>query len=849
MIDKPAFCRTFLACSASLLALAPLPAAAQRAPVAIHISAKPLAAALNELAQSTRTNILFSPDAVKGLRATAVRGVLTPEKAARQLVLGTSLEVVRDDVGALIIRKRAEPGRARGEAAARTPGVTAAVAAPVRIASADARLTDLGVSVDGAQGTSVAAPIDDTGLAEIVVTAQKRAESLQDTPISIAALGAADIERAGVNEISDLRSQVPTLQITPHPNSGVSTRIFMRGVGNNDDQITQDPSVAVYVDGVYVARTQGMASEVAELERVEVLRGPQGSLYGRNATGGAINFITREPDLDDLRIKQTFTVGNYDHFRTRTNVNLPLADTIAVELGYMHTERDGFVDNLGTGVERFGDQRRDAYRAGVLWQPSDDFNIRYTYDRSEISDTPIFMAQVPLFPGKGQRPSEGSPFVNNLKRNDVVAQGHNLTATWDVADSLTLKSITGYRKLDNQTYQNYHSGVLGPFALLDSSSLIHQDQFSQEFQAVGDAFDDRLRYVLGAYYFDEDADGFDVSRQPARRSASERTVTIGNRAYAVYGQATFTPSWLDERLHLTGGLRWSRDERKASLQETLIPASGIPAVGPTTPASKAFENFSPTIVAAFDVTEDVNIYAKMVRGYKSGGFNTRASTLERFAEGFGPETLTSYELGFKSTLLDKRLRLNIAAFMSDYKDIQVNLRSDPLNVGITDVLNAGKAKVKGVELDITVRPVDPLTISFSYAYLNGDYKEVIDATGTDRSEFFRFINMAPNTITAKLDYQFPATGIGQPGIYVDYYYQDRITTSTSDPRYQAPSYGLLDLRFTLSDIPIGFGSWRLSAFGRNLTDKEYYIAHFNSGVPSAFFGQPRTYGLELTFEY
>ena len=151
-----------------------------------------------------------------------------------------------------------------------------------------------------------------SGIEDIVVTAQKREESLQKTPISIVAFTGEDLAKNGINEITDLRSQVPSLQIVPHPNSGVTTRIFMRGVGNNDDQITQDPSVAVYVDGVYLARTQGLVTEVAELERIEVLRGPQGSLYGRNATGGAINFITRAPDLDDLRIKQTFSVGNYN---------------------------------------------------------------------------------------------------------------------------------------------------------------------------------------------------------------------------------------------------------------------------------------------------------------------------------------------------------------------------------------------------------------------------------------------------------------------------------------------------------------------------------------------------------
>ncbi|WP_232455607.1 TonB-dependent receptor [Sphingomonas sp. KC8] len=623
----------------------------------------------------------------------------------------------------------------------------------------------------------------------------------------------------------------------------------MRGVGNNDDQITQDPSVAVYVDGVYVARTQGMVSEVAELERVEVLRGPQGSLYGRNATGGAINFITRAPDLNELRIKQTVTVGNYSHFRTRTNVSVPVADTLAVEFGYMHTERDGFVRNRGTGVKRFGDQRRNAYRAAFLWQPSADFDIRYSYDRSELGDTPTFMAAVPLFPARAARPTEGSTFVEDLKRNDVVAQGHNLTASWDAADGLTLKSITGYRKLKSQTYQNYHAGLLGPYAFLDNKNYIDQDQISQEFQIIGDLFDDRLKYVMGLYYFDESADGLDVSAVPSRNVMTERTVTIGNRAYAAYSQVTLTPPILDDRLHLTAGLRWSRDERKASLQETTIPTGVSPIVGPTTRGKTAFNNVSPSIIVAFDVNDDVNLYGKVVRGYKTGGFNTRASTRDRFAAGFDPETLTAYELGMKSTWLDNRLRFNIAAFLSDYKDIQVNTRSDPNNVGITDVLNAGKAKVKGIEMDITAKPVDALTVSFSYSYLNGKYKKVIDATGADRSSFFRFINTAPNTISAKADYQFPHTSIGQPGLFVEYYYQDRITTSTSDPRYKAASYGLLDARLTLSDIPIGVGNWRLSAFGRNLTDAKYYVAHFSAGLPSAFYGQPRTYGLELTFEY
>ena len=691
------------------------------------------------------------------------------------------------------------------------------------------------------------APASEGGIADIVVTAQKREESLQKTPISIVAFTGDDLTKAGINEISDLRSQVPSLQIVPHPNSGTSTRIFMRGVGNNDDQITQDPSVAVYVDGVYLARTQGLVTEVAELERVEVLRGPQGSLYGRNATGGAINFITRAPDLDDLRIKQTFSVGNDNYFRSRTNINVPIGETLAVEAGYMYMQRNGYVKNNGTGVKRFGDQRRQAWRGALLWKPSDSFNIRYSYDRSDLEDTPIFMAAVPLYPDRVKRQSEGSIYVKDLKKNDAVSQGHNLIATLDVSDSLTLKSITGYRKLNSWTNQNYLAGVAGPYALIESSGSLKQKQFSQEFQAIGD-IGDRLQYVLGLYYFEEKGDGYSISYSARTLQRDDREIHIENKAYAAYGQATFTPAILDDRLHITGGLRWSRDKRQARMQDTII-RPGSTVVGPIKPAATSFDNVSPSLIVAFDVNPDVNLYAKMVRGYKSGGFNVRASSAERFASGFKPETITSYEAGLKSMLFDRRLRFNIAGFISDYRDIQINTRSDPNNVGITDVLNAGKARVKGIELDVTAEPVNGLNLNFTYSYLTGKYLEVVGADGVDRAGTMKFINMPRHTVSMKAEYQFPPMPIGQLSAGVDYYHQGLVQTSSSDLRYKARGYGLLDARVSLSDIPIGVGKWRLSAYGRNLTDKEYYVAHFSTGPSAAFYGQPRSYGLELSFEY
>ena len=687
------------------------------------------------------------------------------------------------------------------------------------------------------------------GLEEIVVTAQKRSESAQKTPISIVAMTSADIEKKGIADLTDLRSQVPSLQVTPHPNSATTARVFIRGVGNNDDQITVDPSVAVYLDGIYIARGQGLAAEIAEIERIEVLRGPQGSLYGRNATGGAINYITKAPRLGEFGAKQVLTIGNYGQFRTRTSLNVPIGDHLAVELAYLHSEKNGFIKNRGTGVARWGDQRRDAYRAAVLWQPSDTLELRYTYDRSQIDDTPAFIAVAPFYPNTVDRPHAGSPAVKNLLANDVTSQGHNFTASWEVADNVTVKSLTGFRKLTNFTYQDYLTGAVGPFPLFLNGSNLSQKQFSEELQVIGSAFDDQLDYVLGAYYFDEKGRmaGYTI---PTGRARIDRQATIHNRAYAAYGQLTFRPSAV-EGLYVTGGLRWSRDERRATLHETATPAGGgAPILQATGNGDNTFSDLSPSLVVGYNVNPDINVYAKYAKGYKTGGYNLRASTSDRFNEGFGPETLNSFELGIKSSWLNNRLRANVAFFRSQYKDIQTNVQTVPGRPEITDIFNAGKARIQGVELDLTAKPTANLTLTASYAYLDAKFQKIIDPlTHADITSRFAFVEAPRHTLTLGAEYRLPETPIGQLTANVDYFMQSRKSTATAEPAYLIGRYGLLNARVTLSDIPIGFGKWRLAGFVKNVTDKEYYVAHFNAGLPGAFFGEPRTYGLELTFEY
>ena len=686
------------------------------------------------------------------------------------------------------------------------------------------------------------------GLEEIVVTAQKRSESLQETPISAAAFTAAALEARGIANLSDLTAQVPNLQLTPHPNSATTSLVFIRGVGNIDDQITQDPSVAVYMDGVYIGRSQGLANEVAELERAEVLRGPQGSLYGRNATGGAINFITSAPELGEFEAKQNFSVGNYDLFRSRTRINVPVGDTLAVELGYLHTRKNGFVENRGSGVARFGDQRRDAYRAAVRWAPTASFDLRYTYDRSDIGDTPQYVAPAPLYPAFANRTQAGAAAVSGLLRNDVRAQGHNFTGSWQITDDLTLNSITGYRKLRNFSNQNYLTGALGPFPLFTNRFNDRQKQFSEEIQLIGSGFGSQLEYVLGLYYFDESSQSR-AQTVTAARVTTDRAVTADNRAYAAYGQGTYSPDALDNRLHLTLGLRWSRDERKATLQDTITQANGAVTVLPQGNGDNSFSNVSPTAILAYELSDQVNTYAKMARGYKSGGYNVRASTTQRFNEGFGPETLTSYELGLKSDLLDRRLRINAALFYADYKDIQLNMQSDPNNPTRSDVLNAGKAHIKGVEVDIAVKPANNLTVTLNYGYTDANYRRIDGLMGQNIAHLYVFPYIPKHSVNLGVEYVVPETPVGTITAGVDYSFRDKTHSSTADPTYIIPDYSLLNARLTLSEIPVGVGDVRLSLWGKNLTDKEYYSFHGNSGLPSAVFGEPRSYGLDLSFAF
>lgn len=323
------------------------------------------------------------------------------------------------------------------------------------------------------------------------------------------------------------------------------------------------------------------------------------------------------------------------------------------------------------------------------------------------------------------------------------------------------------------------------------------------------------------------------------------------RKPAIYAQGTYTPTVLDDRLHLTLGGRWSKDKRHSRVLELTSTAGGSPVVTRDGDGRKDFDDFSPSVVVAYDLLESTNVYAKVVKGYKTGGFNERASSSAQFARGFDPETLLSYELGLKSELWNRRLRLNAAAFRADYKDIQINVQSDPMNTRITDVLNAGKAVIDGVELDVTALLTDGLSLTLNYGYLNARYKEIINATGLDVASDFEFVNAPQHNYNVSLEYEFPPTPVGVLSARVDYSWQDRKFSGASvvPTRFIVDDYGLLNARIGLSEIPVGAGELRVTVWGRNLENRSYYLDHFNAGMPAAIFGDPRSYGVDLVYQY
>ncbi|MBD2858121.1 TonB-dependent receptor [Spongiibacter sp. KMU-158] len=811
-------------------------------------------------------------------------------------------------------------------------------------------------------------------LEEVIVTAQKKAESLQDTPISLTAFGEERLEVDGINNLNDIGSKVPSLTIEPFPINNATLRIFIRGIGIADVQVTQDPPVGIYVDGVYIARSTGTALDVAELQRIEVLRGPQGTLYGRNTTGGAINLITKRPNTEEFEFKQKFSVGNRNLFSSKTTANIPLGD-MGVKLSYLTSQVDGFIENTGGGGD-FGDREVQGLRLDLRWDISDSLTLDYAYDKSDFGYyNSMYQSINPGVLNKGQAEpvrsyasahskhssSRFSSMATSTPMQESITEieGHALILTKNFND-IEFKYIGAYRELFDASYADLGGGLGDPTYRVDSNVYcgpavqaqtgeeclplvvpeISQEQWSHEFQMSGSLFENSLDYIVGMYYFQEDAteDNAPMHHQFSSQVSDDvipipvlgqllggvllgagdvgivnmlsQRYDISNEAKAVFGQFTWTPDWLDKRLHLTFGARYSEDTREALKNQTdktyleiktlnqAIDMENLGALSPVLaqagfllPGDRSFDNIygeneytdsSFSFIAEYDLTDDINVYGKLIQAYKSGGFNTRDpqrgstgfapgtpgkgdDTAEAasdgtvyglgFADGFAPEYVDSLEFGIKSELMDRRLRINANVFFSDYQDIQLNQILTG-SVADTKVTNAGKAEMKGFETDITFLVSQNIMFMLNYAFLDAEVTEAINKQGVDVADSYVFFSAPEHSYTASVDVGLAQWNWGSMSLNVSYNFMDERNggvRSFNAVNTYISAYDLVNARLSLSEIQVGrFGHMNIGLWGKNLADEEYEITAVDNLPHSdrtVIWGEPRTYGLDIIYEF
>lgn len=751
--------------------------------------------------------------------------------------------------------------------------------------------------------TQVAAQVEDgrsMALEEVIITAQKRQESIQLTPLAVSAFTSESLESLGAVDVAGVAGRVPNTVLVQQPSSNVNVVASIRGIHSTEVSVAQDAKVGIYLDGVYIGKSSGAIFDIADLERIEVLRGPQGTLYGKNTTAGAINVITEKP-LGEFGFKQKLTAGNFGRTRSQTTVDLPRTDFgLATKLSYMTRSYDGWARNVNPrGPRQLGRDDTSGYRLAFNWELGDRFTADYSYDRTygagtakgaQLSWVNPAYAQMDLYdkdgttllyaggdPNHPYRQMLDSGLANQKGRQRVFnldganeerydIRGHSLTLTYEF-DDFEVKSITGYREVnvrfkpggtDNDggawSYPVFHNATVA-----NGGNRKISESFSQDFQLIGMALDDRLEYTAGLYYYEDEGKERNslwdtivptLSGNLARSDSQGQTYSVDNKSYAIYGQASYTPSWLEDRLRFTLGLRQTWDTKEATVED--IDLGG----GLTGPAKvkKSWNHFNPSFTTDFQLTADASVYAKIATGYTAGSHPIRASSIKALQLYADPEEVINYELGLKSDWLNRRLRVNAAVFYNDYTDMQI----DDFQAGATITANAGKATLRGFELEVTALPVAGLTLDLAYGYLDFEYKKyrVTDpSTGVifDASDVARASNAPRHTGRFNAAYEFTPLPIG---VFTASVEVTHMSSHHFNPRlYEHDAAGertLLNARLSLADIPVSHGTLRAALWGRNLEDKEYreYGIDFGAvGHAINTYGEPRSYGIDLIYEY
>lgn len=698
-----------------------------------------------------------------------------------------------------------------------------------------------------------AAEATDAGSAQVdavIVTAERRATDLQKTAIAISAFSDKVLEERKIDSIRDLAGQIPNLSVSRVTISHTTQTYSLRGVGEADP--IQEPVVAVYVDDVYIPRQIGSMSEFNDLERIEVLRGPQGTLYGRNSSAGALRIITRDPG-DTFRLKGEVGLGNFGAVDIRALVEGPLAgDTLTGSLSYIHHKRDGVTDDptLGHDVNRIN---LDAYRGKLRWRPNDRLDVQLTVNA--LRDRSDSRSYIPVRqPGGGFDPRKSYSEVE--PRQDLDQISGSLRVQYDLTDRLKLKSITSYGgfNLNPVAYDND-----GEAALIQKNLIHYNDQYyTQELQLNGDY--GAITFTSGLFYLHE---RFFVERDGYSRRNAQNTdpvVTPGNYnflrahnvtntdAYAIFGEATWKVS---DRISLTAGLRGTYEEKTFTFDNKVLNVNG--AVTGQSIAGQAEESWTaltPKVVAQYQWTPDILQYVSYSQGFKSGGFDNRATRIDLATLPFDAEKVNTYETGLKTELFDRRVRANLAVFYNDYQNLQVSFY-DPIYVGSRRG-NAGQAHTYGLELETDTRITESLGAQFTAGYLYAVYDEYKGAGGPGvDADGNRLISSPRWSLSGAINWTVPVSIPGELRLNLNANYQTRIVTSATPAaggQNEIPGQTFVNGTLTWSAPD---PRWTVILSGRNLLDSDKPVSSTYTPSTAVYylnFPDPRTWTVTLRYE-
>lgn len=696
-------------------------------------------------------------------------------------------------------------------------------------------------------------------LASIIVNARKTSEDVQDVPLSVSAFDANALEAYGFSDSLDIDDQVPNLEIKTF---GGNPNIFVRGVGNNDFNATTVSPVSIYSDDVVQGLTGGQLMQMFDLERVEVLRGPQGTLFGRNTTGGAINFYSQKPgDTQEGYVR--FGVGNYNLIEVEAAGTIIVSDRLATRIAGKMTKDDGDVRNLFDG-NRANATDLGAIRAITRFEPNNDleilWNIHAGRDRSDYHQG----KSVGVIGGGDVLgyvdPKPNDSRVINVNgtdnRHNADTWGTNLRFIQQLGD-YEFKSITGYESVKTDYFGDIDQS---PNNLDELRFRQDGEQISQEFNLSYDGGGD-WSWIAGLFYLNEDfnnrtsGDLFGAIPSvalPLNAEADRETTT-----YALFGEATYR---LTEKFSVTGGLRYTMEEKDATLSSLLIYGTGMAPGGltvpliPETDVSDEWDAWSGRILAKYEFSDDTMAYGSVSRGFRSGGFNLGAFFDPNELTTVDPEFLTSYEIGIKTTVLDDRLRANMSVFKYDYTDLQVftfTQGSSTANPIVIALENAANADITGFEGEFTAIPVDDMTLTLGLGYLDASYKDYVSIVAGDLSG-----NRLPGSpewninFAGQHDFHLPKGFVLTPRVeyvFVDQRYFDPNELEAISSR---GSHELVNARLTLRPEN---ADWSVSLWGKNLADESYIVdagdltATF--GFIPTYYGEHRRFGIEAKIEF